>query len=69
MNNQAENILLHIPEAARQLSVSIRTIHTLIATGDLPVVRIRRAVRIRPSALQFLIEAREARGKPRRLAG
>ena len=66
MTNQAESNLLHIPEAARQLAVSVRTIHTLIASGDLPVVRLGRAVRIRRSALQFLIEAHETRSKPGR---
>lgn len=67
MHMHAPNNLLRIPEVARQLAVSVRTTHTLIAHGDLPVVRIGRAVRIRQSALQALIEARETRVKPRRV--
>lgn len=55
--------LLRLPEAALQLSVSLRTIHVLIASGALASVRIGRSVRVRPSALEQFVEARETRGK------
>ena len=58
--------LLTRPEVAQQLATCLRSVDELIASGDLPVVRIGRSVRIRPSALEFLIEARETRANPRR---
>ncbi len=57
--------LLKIPEAAKALNVSIRTIAMLIARGDLPSVKLGRCTRIRGSALDSLIDAREARRNPR----
>jgi hypothetical protein len=35
----------------------------LIASGELPAVRIERSVRIRPSAIEYFISARESRIK------
>ena len=59
----ANNQLLKRKEAAEALSISIRKLDMLIASGDLPVVRMgAKAVRIRPSAVEYLIEARESRG-------
>lgn len=58
--------LLSRKEAGTILHVSLRTIDEFISTGDLPVVRLGRSVRIRPSALDFLIEGRETRANPRR---
>ena len=56
--------LLTRKEAAITLGVSLRTVDELISTGDLPVVRLaKKCVRIRPSALDYLIEARETRTK------
>jgi excisionase family DNA binding protein len=52
--------------AATALNVSLRTVDELIHSGDLPVVRLGRAVRIRPSAIDYLIEAREVRNNPRK---
>jgi len=57
--------LLNRKESGIILGVSLRTIDELISTGDLPVVRLGRAVRIRPSAIDYLIEARETRANPR----
>ena len=61
--------LLNRKEAGTILGVSLRTIDSLISTGDLPVVRLGKAVRIRPSALEYLIEARETRTNPRAKGG
>ena len=54
--------LLTRRDAAKQLRVSLRTVDSLIATGDIPVVRIGSAVRIRPAALERLVDARETKG-------
>jgi excisionase family DNA binding protein len=61
--------LLTRSEAAAGLSVSLRTIDNLVASGDLPAVKIGRAIRIRPSALDYFIEARESRQSIRRKGG
>lgn len=61
----ASALLLHRKEAGALLSVSLRTVDELIATGDLPVVRLGRAVRIRPAAIDRLIDARESRRNPK----
>lgn len=63
---QAPPDLIDRPEAARRLSVSVRTLDELISTGDLSVVRIGRTVRIRPSAIAYFVEARETRGSRRK---
>jgi excisionase family DNA binding protein len=55
--------LLTREEAAEALSQSVRTLDYLIASGELPAVRIGRSVRIRPSAIEYFIEARESRVK------
>jgi excisionase family DNA binding protein len=55
--------LLTRKEAAEALRISLRKLDGMIASGDLPVVRMgAKAVRIRPSAIDYLIEARESRG-------
>lgn len=54
-------------EAAESLGVALRTVDALTASGDLPVVRIGKAVRFRPSALELFCEANETRKNPRRL--
>lgn len=58
--------LLNRKEAGTILGVSLRTIDELVSSGDLPVVRLGRSVRIRPSAIDYLIEARETRANPRK---
>lgn len=58
--------LLNRKEAGIILGVSLRTVDELVSTGDIPVVRLGRSVRIRPSAIDYLIEARETRNNPRK---
>ncbi len=53
--------LLKREEAAEALCVSIRKFDMLVESGDLAVVRIGRSVRIRQSAIDYFIEARESR--------
>jgi excisionase family DNA binding protein len=58
--------LLNRKDASTFLCVSLRTVDELISTGDIPVVRLGRSVRIRPAALDCLIEANETRTNPNR---
>lgn len=52
--------LLTRTEAAEALAVSLRKLDYLIAAGELPVVRLGgRTIRIRPSAIDYFVEARE----------
>jgi excisionase family DNA binding protein len=62
MNHPATQLLTR-PEAAKALSVSVRTLDELTRTGDLPHVGIGRSIRFRPSSVDYFIEARESRGK------
>jgi len=62
-------LLLTRQEAADALCLSVRKIDLLVASGDLPAVRIGRSIRIRPSALDYLIEARESRTNLRTKGG
>ena len=55
--------LLTRKEAAESLGQSTLKIDMLIASGELPAVRIGRSVRVRPSAIEHFIEARESRVK------
>lgn len=48
--------LLTAAEVAEILNISLRSVRRLIADGRLSVVHLGRAVRIRPEALQTLIE-------------
>lgn len=57
--------LLDRQTAASLLGVSLRTIDNLISSGDLAAVHIGRAVRLRPSAIDYFIEANETRANPR----
>jgi len=58
MNPQVEipNRLLSATEVAALLNVSRSFVYKLIDYGNLPCVRIRRALRVRPEALQAFIE-------------
>lgn len=47
--------LLTIKDVAERLQMSPRTIHRLVANGDLTVVRIGRAVRISEEALKAFL--------------
>jgi excisionase family DNA binding protein len=49
--------LYRIPEAARLLKVSDRTVHRLIAAGTLPTVRIGAATRITAADLDAYVQA------------
>ncbi len=55
---ETQRKLLTQKEAAVLLSVGLRTVEKLIADADIPVIRIRGAVRIRPSDLEDYCRAR-----------
>ena len=57
-----QRLLLRIPEAAETLGIGRTKIYELIATGELPTIRVGRAVRISVSTLQKWVEAREQQG-------
>ena len=54
-----QRLLLRIPEAAETLGLGRTKIYELIAIGELPTIRVGRAVRISVSTLQKWVEARE----------
>ena len=58
--------LLTRRQAAEALGISLRSLDSLLATGDLPIVRIGASVRLRPSAIEYFCEARETRNNPRK---
>jgi excisionase family DNA binding protein len=51
--------LLTRKDVAAILGVTVRTVSTLISTKQLPVIRLRRAVRIQPLTLKRFIRTRE----------
>jgi excisionase family DNA binding protein len=51
-----EPLLLTPKEAAKAMKISERTLRTLKATGQIPFVRIRAAVRFDPADLRAWIE-------------
>lgn len=59
-NSSPEPILLRMAEAAALLGIGRSTVYELAATGDIPVVRIGRAVRIPAHALRAWAERLEA---------
>lgn len=56
MQTGDEQLLLRIPEAAARLGLGRSTIYELIQAGDLPAVKIRRAVRVPASRLAAWVE-------------
>ena len=54
-----QRLLLRIPEVAEMLGIGRTKIYELIATGELPTIRVGRAVRISVRTLQEWVEACE----------
>ena len=46
-------------DVAEQCQTSLRTVRRWIATGQLPVIRLGRAVRVRPEALEMFLNKHE----------
>ena len=57
-----QRLLLRIPEVAETLGIGRTKIYEMIATGELPTIRIGRAVRISVATLQKWAEGREQQG-------
>jgi len=57
-----QRLLLRIPEVAETLGIGRTKIYELIATGELPTIRVGRAIRISVSTLQKWVEEREQQG-------
>ncbi len=57
-----QRLLLRIPEVADTLGIGRTKIYEMIATGELPTIRVGRAIRISVSTLQKWVEAREQQG-------
>ena len=51
----AHSALMSVADVANALPISIRTVRRMIAAGDIPIVRIGRAVRIRRVDVEALI--------------
>jgi excisionase family DNA binding protein len=59
MIENSHALLLTTPEAARALAISPRTLWTLTKRGEIPSVKIGRAVRYDPRDLLVWIDARK----------
>ena len=55
-------LLLNSAEAAQALGISERTLWSLTASGEIPVVRVRRSVRYAVDSLREWIESQERQG-------
>ena len=51
--------LLTAREVAERLNISRSYVYYLVRVGELPSIRIRRAIRVRPRALELFIAASE----------
>lgn len=60
--------LLTRQDSALALSICLRSVDEAIASGELEIVKIGRAVRIKPSSLELFIEVRTTRRNPRSAA-
>jgi excisionase family DNA binding protein len=57
----SQRLLLRVPEVAKALGLGRTKVYELIATGELPVIRLGRAVRVSVAALQKWVDEREKR--------
>ena len=57
-NNHTEPILITVPEAARRLAIGRTLTYELIATNELPAVRIERSIRVPAEAIDAFVERR-----------
>ena len=54
-SNKVQTVLLPAKAVGELLSVSVRTVRRMITSGEIPVVRIGRAVRVRRVDIEALI--------------
>ena len=60
----SQRLLLRVPEVAKALGLGRTKVYELIATGELPVIRLGRAVRVSVAALQKWVDERDKRSLP-----
>jgi excisionase family DNA binding protein len=60
---RTDKLLLTVDEAAHALSLSVRTVHKLVASGALATVRIGRCVRFSPETLQKFVRDHVGSGR------
>jgi excisionase family DNA binding protein len=58
-----QRLLLRIPEVMTMLGLGRTKIYELIGSGDLPVIRVGKAVRIPVTALEKWVEERQHQDK------
>jgi excisionase family DNA binding protein len=63
-SNKVQTVLLSAEAVGELLSVSVRTVRRMIASGEIPIVRIGRAVRIRRVDIEALIGRNLTGGTP-----
>ena len=63
-SNKVHTVLLSAEAVGELLSVSVRTVRRMIAAGEIPIVRIGRAVRIRRVDIEALIGRNLTGGAP-----
>ena len=63
-SNKVQTVLLSAEAVGELLSVSVRTVRRMIASGAIPIVRIGRAVRIRRVDIEALIGRNLTGGTP-----
>ena len=60
----SQRLLLRVPEVAKALGLGRTKVYELITTGELPVIRLGRAVRVSVAALQKWVDEREKQSLP-----
>jgi excisionase family DNA binding protein len=63
-SNKVQTVLLSAEAVGELLSLSVRTVRRMIAAGEIPIVRIGRAVRIRRVDIEALIGRNLTGGTP-----
>ena len=63
-SNKVQTVLLSAEAVGELLSLSVRTVRRMIAAGEIPIVRIGRAVRIRRVDIEALIGRHLTGGTP-----
>jgi excisionase family DNA binding protein len=64
-DDRRRRLLVSLPEAAEILCLGRSTVYGLVARGEIPTIRIGRAVRIQIGALEEWVEQRSAEPGPR----
>jgi excisionase family DNA binding protein len=53
----SDDALIDVPEAARRMDVSVRTVHNRIKNGTIPHVRLGKLIKFIPADLERFIRA------------